>query len=345
MRYRCLFLFAAALSACGDSFSSATVAPDTTLDGASPAPDAASPVVDATVALDVPVTPVADSAAPPGVTVIGSPPASTGVGASNGFLAVDPTGVFFTYKSGTSAGGVAFVPTASTAVRCVFCGSGEPREIAANGGFVYWTNVVANTVTRAPVTGSPVSVLATGSTGSPIAVDAANVYWFNPNQQMVAKANLDGTSPMSAATGQAAVASIQAQAGKVYFATPAAILASDSTGTVVLVGNLTEPRSLALDATHVYWTEPKVKRVSRFATNSAAAAETVADAAAFEIAVDATHVYATDNANGTVWQAPKTGGAPEIVASGLSYPFDIAVDATNVYFTSEVGAQVFSVAK
>lgn len=51
------------------------------------------------------------------------------------------------------------------------------------------------------------------------------------------------------------------------------------------------------------------------------------------IALDATHVYWTNSTNGTVMKLPKIGGAPSPVALGQVQPWSLVVDATDVWFT------------
>lgn len=62
------------------------------------------------------------------------------------------------------------------------------------------------------------------------------------------------------------------------------------------------------------------------------------------LALDATHVYWT-NADGTVQRAPKSGGVVEIVADGQDAPGAIAVDATHVFWANEASGRVMRAPK
>lgn len=50
------------------------------------------------------------------------------------------------------------------------------------------------------------------------------------------------------------------------------------------------------------------------------------------LAVDATSLYWTSAANGTVMSMPKGGGAPTVIAAGQSAPDTLAVDSTSVFW-------------
>jgi sugar lactone lactonase YvrE len=55
---------------------------------------------------------------------------------------------------------------------------------------------------------------------------------------------------------------------------------------------------------------------------------------------DATNIYWTDFAGGTVLKVPKIGGATTTLASGQGGPHGIAVDATSVYWTDLMAGTV-----
>jgi cysteine-rich repeat protein len=66
---------------------------------------------------------------------------------------------------------------------------------------------------------------------------------------------------------------------------------------------------------------------------------------AWNLAVDSTHVYWTNSNGGEVMKVPLGGGTPVVLASGQAGPRDIAVDSTHVYWTNESPGEVMKVPK
>jgi hypothetical protein len=281
---------------------------------------------------------------------VADPQGSPGPGVGNGFLAQDATTIYFGYK-GTTVGGVAMAAKDGSGASCIACDTGEPRWLAADSVSVYWADIGLDEVRKAPLGGGAVTTLVTiGNLGTPIAVDSSHVYYVDEGASSVMQADLDGSNQATVEGGQTHVNSLAADGGFLFWATQTQVMAEDLSGSgpaTALAGGRTDPRHVAADATHVYWAEgpwggaETVQRILR----SGGAPEQIAAEGAFAIALDATHVYATDNHDGQVWRVPKDGGTVEILAAGLTYPFDIVVDDVAVYWASETTAEVQKVAK
>jgi hypothetical protein len=323
-----LMTFALALGACGNSFSAAPADASTGAGGTAGSTGS-------------------------GPVTLASPPVSAGQ-ASNGFLALDATTVYFTYQ-GSVAGGVAKTPKAGPGgVTCLACNAGGPRGITVDSAFVYWTDTVLQEVRREQIAGGAPQTLWQGVVGTPVAVDPSSVYWFDAGAQQLMRADLAGGALTVAAASQANVGSISADRGVLFWTTDSAVMALDlasGPSLTVLASGRNAPKSVAVDATHAYWTEGQwdqpdnsIQRVPRTG-GSPEAITTPGAASGFRIALDATHVYVADNYGRTVWRVPKTGGSPEVLAASQPYPFDIAVDALAVYWTSETSAELFRLAK
>jgi len=272
--------------------------------------------------------------------------------AGNGFLALDATHVYVGYN-GTTAGGVTMAAKDGSGASCIACDAGEPRWLAADGVSVYWADIGLNEVRKAPLGGGAVTTLvSSGTVGTPVAVDSSHVFWFDSAAGSVMQADLDGSNPAVVEAGQSNVNSLAADGGFLFWSAQTRIMAEDlSAGgaATAIASGRTDAGHVAADATHVYWAEGPwggtrtVQRVLR----TGGAPEQIADKAAFAIALDATHVYGTDNSvgSGDIWRVPKGGGTIEILAPGQVWPFDIAVDDVAVYWAGETGAEVYKVAK
>ena len=114
-------------------------------------------------------------------------------------------------------------------------------------------------------------------------------------------------------------------------------------GPQVLFMDEEAPRGIAVDATHVYWTNEKTGKIWRIET-SGGDAEMLAEGGVgpYAIAVDDTHAYWSDQEGDGIWRVSKTGGDAEELTNAYD-PTGIAVDDTNVYFISTIG--VFKIPK
>lgn len=117
-----------------------------------------------------------------------------------------------------------------------------------------------------------------------------------------------------------------------------------ATGPVVLATGQSGPHGIALDATHVYWTNlGSVARVPK----SGGAVEILASVGQNNevIAVDDQFAYFADGDGGAIRRVAKTGGTPTTIAQNQSFPRGLGLDATHVYWASEGDDAIRRVAK
>jgi len=196
-----------------------------------------------------------------------------------------------------------------------------PVALAIDAHNVYWADSAAGTVNQMPLAGGTVTVLATGTWPNAVAVDskvvAKNVYWVDYVDGTVNKvpvATADGGTPVN----------------------------------VVLAPSETQPWSIAIDATNVYWTDKSnpgsVKSIGINGTNPVTLAS--GQGAPWGIAVDSNFVYWTNFNDNTVVKTPIGGGTVYTLASEPQQnPSAIAVDNVSVYWIDQGGGNILKVAK
>jgi hypothetical protein len=95
-------------------------------------------------------------------------------------------------------------------------------------------------------------------------------------------------------------------------------------------------KTIALDATHVYWTDSATNGVFKIAKQGGDSITLVPQRTDKEgaLAVGPTHVCWTSGSDGMILRVPIEGGTPVVVASQQFEPSGVAVDAANVYWTT-----------
>jgi hypothetical protein len=268
-------------------------------------------------------------------------------------LSVGPDNVYYSYTFG-STGGFEMADKYGVESSCISCLEGTPRESITNDTFVYWVDVSLGELRRALLDGSEFDTLWFGPVGTSIGLNSSHVFWWNPDSGEIMSAFLEAPETGTVSADQYDVRSLAAVTGWLYWIDGSDVLELQLDGPIsptTMATGLDQPRSLAVDDTYVYfatgvWGEGEaIRRVMR-ETEGEPDVELLDDSGgAYAIAIDGTHVYAADNAGGTIYRIPKEGGEPEVLATDQPYPFDIAVDSEAVYWISETDGTVHKVAK
>jgi hypothetical protein len=228
-----------------------------------------------------------------------------------------------------------------------------PAGLAAGAGAIAWSDHALDRGCTAPLTapGQLGSVSCIGSaTMAPegIAMSNAQVAFVAATgwDQLVA---LSSTTIEPKATGQLGITGVAVLGSTVYWTnrTSSTVMSMPTMGGVptLIAASAGTPREIAASEVGVFWTVPEGNRVDGVLTNGSVTAVSTVEQQPWGIAADATHVYWTNRAGGTVRSASVEEMAVRTLAEGLTEPAGIAVDDLGVYWTDAGAGEVWMLAK
>ncbi len=267
-------------------------------------------------------------------------------------IALNDTSIFWATQGSSGATGTVRMRS-KTGTSTVTIGSSlaAPQGVSANNTTVAWANAgvgaVAGSIQYADLTaaGNPVSTSASGQTGAfGLFLYSGSVAWTR-NSDVFAK-KLAVTTISTIATSQSTPLGISQDASFIYWATAAGIRRGGVNKSVeVVVSTSAAAWDVALDDTHVYWTS--TASTYRAPKTAFATAQDLSQGAGSQgrgIAVHDGIVYWC--AGSSIWKVPVGGGTAIEIVKNLQNPWDIAVDGTFVYWTENVsGGAVRKVVK
>lgn len=279
------------------------------------------------------------------VTVANLPTGSAPYG-----LFVDDVNVYWT-NSGT--GEVMQAKTDGSKPITLATGQGAPEAVVVKDGFAIWTSyAVDGFMRKAPVGGGNVIDIVMAPAAVDLTVAGNYVYWTRDPDD-VQRVPVDGLPEGGAPdllSMNTLACGITTDGANVYWVArqDGYIKRSDldfSNETPLAIGDI--PWDIAVDASHVYWTEQGSGKVMMASKVDGSGAKELASGQNKPqgIAVDGAAVYWANTGGGTISKVPIGGGTITVLASGQSSPINVAVDAKSVYWTAKGDDTVMKVAK
>lgn len=260
-------------------------------------------------------------------------------------IAVDSQSVYWTNYA--ASGTVKKVSLDGTNPMTLASGQDYPDAIVLDATNAYWADGGSSgSIMKVPLGGgTPVALATNRDSPTALAVSATNVYWAEGSSLAVLPLSGSGT-PTLLWTGLGTTTAGVAIDAKSAYVTASGVGATgvvvqlplNGQGETYLGQGLQYPQGIAVDAKSVYWTDWMGATVSEapIGRMSATAALALNQDLPYGIAIDATYVYWTaQDLNGSVLEAPLSGGTPIVLATNQVYPTSIAVDATSVYWTNQ----------
>ena len=200
----------------------------------------------------------------------------------------------------------------------------------------------------APLSGGNYSVLAAGAWATTgMLVDSSGIYGSDLSTMWVASPN--GGSPRTLTDPTVSPTAFAIQGDTVYvasFGNPGSVVGIPKAGgaNVTLVDNQAHPGSIAADASGVYWSDWGTAgswgalmraNLDGSAVTVLLAGEPSNAISISSLAIDQHDVFWTEQGAGRVMKISKSGGAPQVIAEGLSGPNRIATYGGNIYWLEQ----------
>jgi hypothetical protein len=232
----------------------------------------------------------------------------------------------------------------------VAAGLTEPRHLALSSTHAFFHDSEAFAILSVPLAGGPTTVVASERRPQCLAFDGTYLYWRSdenlmrispagglPTVLLTTPARASGDDGRCMALSPTHVYWISVDVSETAWAESATLEGDDHE----TVANGLHYRCIAADANGVYWVEADHGIVEPPPAGSDEPAEVVFDQDVACMALDAQQLYWT-TATDEVRAAPRTGGEPVTLASGLAQPRDLAVGDNRVYWANTQAGSIVS---
>jgi hypothetical protein len=228
----------------------------------------------------------------------------------------------------------------------------EPDALVVDGGYVYWTDFLAGTVSKVPMAGGGVTVLAKQQ-DHPLAILVYEgfVYWAEALDGNINRVPVGGGAVESLVTQRLGIADFGIYAGHLYWTegftqggdVSQISMAPLQGGEGSFFVKALKPWSLVIVGHDLYWTEYRwggVKKVSLTTGNVTQVYGHFVQDDDFTITADDQHVYWTERRSGNIMEATVNGNSVVTLASNQTGPYGIATDGTHLVWTEEKAGTV-----
>ncbi|WP_438022692.1 hypothetical protein [Sorangium sp. So ce233] len=230
-------------------------------------------------------------------------------------------------------------------------GQRDVVAIAVGANAVFWTAKSRGNVMSVPLDGGTPTTLATGQRNPEnIAIDPDGVYWstiFVPDAAIKALPR-GAAMELALYEGSERVNGLVAHRGILYFVDASGQVASMPAGggrTRIYATDAANPRGVAADDKHVYWTNnyggDTGVRKHELATGTTTVLAS-GQAFPFAIVVDARNVYWSNLDDGTLMSVPIAGGRATPIAAGQGRITGIAVDESGIYWVDNTNGTIMA---
>ena len=166
------------------------------------------------------------------------------------------------------------------------------------------------------------------------------LYWTDDEfgsvgQGAISEASLAGTSPQPIVTGLDSPGAVAVDGSHIYWTDDGRISEANLDGTsphTIITGG--EAFGIAVDGNVLYWTDFATGTIRGTSLDGGGTWTIVTGPGdPFALAVDGSSLYWTDAATGTISEANLDGTSPHVIVAGLRYPYGLAVDGSHIYWT------------